>query len=102
MARQTPEERGSEAAERARTDQGPESGPDRGPGAHSGAEQQPHDRAVPGTASSREGYQTRGGTAHDEPLAGVEAEDDRAAREQRDRAREAERDTTRPRRDDTS
>lgn len=43
------------------------------PGAHSGAESQARDRVVPGTASAREGYQSQGGTAHGEPLSGVEA-----------------------------
>ncbi|MBW8792198.1 MAG: hypothetical protein JF597_00910 [Streptomyces sp.] len=43
------------------------------PGAHSGGESQAHNRLVPGTASAVEGYGTRGGTADDEPLAGVES-----------------------------
>ncbi|MFJ6386937.1 hypothetical protein ACIQJT_04950 [Streptomyces sp. NPDC091972] len=42
------------------------------PGAHSGAESQAHSRVVPGTASAAEGYGAPGGTADDEPLAGVE------------------------------
>ncbi|WP_199828849.1 hypothetical protein [Streptomyces sp. NRRL B-24085] len=42
------------------------------PGAHSGAESQAHSRVVPGTASAAEGYGPPGGTADDEPLAGVE------------------------------
>src|SRR5215203_4957501 len=45
------------------------------PGSHSGAESQPRDRIVPGTASAKEGYQTYGdgeaGTGSGEPLAGV-------------------------------
>ncbi|MGK5728555.1 hypothetical protein [Streptomyces sp. URMC 124] len=45
----------------------------RGPGAHSGQESQARERSVPGTASAREGYQTEGGTAHDEALEGVRA-----------------------------
>ncbi|MFL5998256.1 MAG: hypothetical protein ACJ736_28830 [Streptomyces sp.] len=43
------------------------------PGAHSGGESQADSRLVPGTASAVEGYGTRGGTADDEPLAGVES-----------------------------
>jgi hypothetical protein len=43
------------------------------PGAHSGGESQAQSRLVPGTASAVEGYGTRGGTADDEPLAGVES-----------------------------
>ncbi|MEU2514653.1 hypothetical protein [Streptomyces syringium] len=43
------------------------------PGAHSGQESRPRERSVPGTASTREGYPTPGGTAHDEPLEGVRA-----------------------------
>ncbi|MFI6436284.1 hypothetical protein [Streptomyces sp. NPDC050759] len=46
------------------------------PGAHSGGESQARSRLVPGTASAVEGYGTRGGTADDEPLAGVESTDD--------------------------
>ncbi|CAM5316510.1 hypothetical protein [Streptomyces canus] len=45
------------------------------PGAHSGDESQVHRRLVPGTASAVEGYAARGGTADDEPLAGVESTD---------------------------
>jgi hypothetical protein len=48
---------------------------DRGPGAHSGREDRPHDRRIPGTASAREGYQTEGGTAHGDPLEGLKRED---------------------------
>ncbi len=46
------------------------------PGASSGAESTAEDRAIPGTASSREGYQAEGGTAHDEALKGVEKQDE--------------------------
>ncbi|WP_274564663.1 hypothetical protein [Streptomyces spiramyceticus] len=50
---------------------------EKGPGAHSGAERQAQDRVVPGTASAREGYQTEGGTAGGESLAGVESHDEK-------------------------
>jgi hypothetical protein len=43
------------------------------PGAHSGAESQTQDRSVPGTASSKEGYQPERGTTAGKPLEGVEA-----------------------------
>ncbi|MBA2947384.1 hypothetical protein [Streptomyces himalayensis] len=59
---------GARARERARSQEEP--------GAHSGAESPAQDRAIPGTASSREGYQTEGGTAHDEALKGVEKQDE--------------------------
>ncbi|MEU3878207.1 hypothetical protein [Streptomyces sp. NPDC029704] len=42
------------------------------PGAHSGGESRARERSVPGTASAREGYQTKGGTAHGEALEGVQ------------------------------
>ncbi|GHD51240.1 hypothetical protein [Streptomyces galbus] len=42
------------------------------PGAHSGAESQARDRSVPGTASSKEGYQPDHGTTAGRPLEGVE------------------------------
>jgi hypothetical protein len=45
------------------------------PGSHSGAESQPQDRSIPGTASNREGYQTERGTTAGNPLEGVEAEE---------------------------
>ncbi|MFF8811686.1 hypothetical protein [Streptomyces pactum] len=77
MTQRSPEEKRREAAGQA--------SPDRGPGAHSGAERQPRDRAVPGTASNREGYTTEGGTAHGEQLAGVEA-DEETARPRPDRS----------------
>ncbi|WP_418960155.1 hypothetical protein [Streptomyces tritici] len=44
------------------------------PGASSGSEHQAKKRKVPGTASSREGYQHEG-TGAGEPLKGVEADD---------------------------
>ncbi|MBT2394954.1 hypothetical protein [Streptomyces sp. ISL-100] len=46
---------------------------EKGPGAHSGAERQAQERVVPGTASAREGYRTKGGTAGGESLEGVES-----------------------------
>ncbi|MEV8308769.1 hypothetical protein AB0P36_15820 [Streptomyces flavidovirens] len=46
---------------------------EKGPGAHSGAERQAQERVVPGTASAREGYSEKGGTAGGESLAGVES-----------------------------
>ncbi|MEU3778436.1 hypothetical protein AB0F11_35600 [Streptomyces sp. NPDC032472] len=55
------------------------------PGAHSGSESQAHERTVPGTAGAREGYH-RAGTGSGEPLKGVEAEQDRPAREAGDEA----------------
>jgi hypothetical protein len=48
---------------------------DRGPGAHSGREQQPQERTVPGTASATEGYNSRG-TGSGEPLQGVQKDDE--------------------------
>ncbi|MBZ4322439.1 hypothetical protein [Streptomyces huiliensis] len=45
-----------------------------GPGASSGAEETAHERTVPGTASAREGYGERGGTADGEALRGVRDE----------------------------
>ncbi|MEV4437152.1 hypothetical protein [Streptomyces sp. NPDC049585] len=42
------------------------------PGAHSGKESRARERSVPGTASAREGYQTKGGTARGEALEGVQ------------------------------
>jgi hypothetical protein len=48
-------------------------GTDEAPGAGSGAEDEPHERVVPGTASATEGYaHTDEGTADADPLAGVE------------------------------
>ncbi|QLE75669.1 hypothetical protein FGW37_32395 [Streptomyces rectiverticillatus] len=61
----------------------------RGPGAHSGQESQARERSVPGTASAREGYQTEGGTAHDEALEGVRV---RGERGEKDREKERTRD----------
>ncbi|WP_129843725.1 hypothetical protein [Streptomyces sp. RFCAC02] len=43
----------------------------RGPGAHSGHEDEAHDRVVPGTASAAEGY-TESATAQGDPLRGVQ------------------------------
>ena len=45
---------------------------DEEPGAHSGGESQARERVLPGTASAAEGYPSQGGTAQDDPLAGVE------------------------------
>ncbi|MFD7702774.1 hypothetical protein [Streptomyces caelestis] len=45
---------------------------DEEPGSHSGGESQAQERVVPGTASAAEGYRTEDGTAHGDPLAGVE------------------------------
>lgn len=55
------------------SDRKPRPRTEKGPGAHSGAEQQPQERVVPGTASAQEGYPTKGGTAGGESLAGVES-----------------------------
>jgi hypothetical protein len=45
------------------------------PGAHSGAESEPQDRVIPGTASAAEGYAgSSEGTAAGEPLDGLEVE----------------------------
>lgn len=44
---------------------------DEEPGAHSGGESQARERVLPGTASAAEGYPSEGGTAQDDPLAGV-------------------------------
>ncbi|GAB2746357.1 hypothetical protein [Streptomyces bullii] len=54
------------------------------PGAHSGAESQARERTIPGTASTKEGYQPTRGTVAGKPLEGVEAEeqDQRAADDQ--------------------
>ncbi|WP_067472078.1 hypothetical protein [Actinomadura hibisca] len=48
---------------------------DPGRGAHSGWEETPRDRVVPGTGSATEGYETEGGTRHGVPLEGVEDDD---------------------------
>ncbi|MER7520681.1 hypothetical protein [Streptomyces sp. NPDC126499] len=45
------------------------------PGASSGSERQAQERDVPGTASSKEGYQ-RAGTGEGEPLKGVETDEE--------------------------
>jgi hypothetical protein len=46
------------------------------PGAHSGAESQPRERTVPGTASAKEGYQPDRGTTAGKPLEGIEVTED--------------------------
>ncbi|MGW7288409.1 hypothetical protein ACWGH4_23305 [Streptomyces sp. NPDC054847] len=51
---------------------------DRGPGAHSGREQQPQERTVPGTASATEGYNSRG-TGSGESLEGVQKDDEESS-----------------------
>lgn len=50
----------------------------RGPGAHSGREQQPKERTVPGTASAAEGYRPHG-TGEGEALKGREKDDAQAS-----------------------
>ncbi|MGK5543911.1 hypothetical protein ACSNOH_04105 [Streptomyces sp. URMC 127] len=84
MARQQPRNARREPYERAR-DEGE-------PGAHSGQESRARERTVPGTASAREGYPSRGGTAHDEALEGVRAREEEAGKKgkakQQDRATE--------------
>jgi len=53
----------------------PEAGPaDRGPGSHSGLEDLPHERRIPGTASAEEGYAPDGGTRDDEAIRGLEVD----------------------------
>ncbi|MET9180840.1 hypothetical protein ABZX88_21835 [Kitasatospora aureofaciens] len=47
-----------------------------GVGGSSGAEAQPRERTVPGTASAREGYQPDHGTGSGSPLEGVEIDPD--------------------------
>ncbi|MEU3851106.1 hypothetical protein [Streptomyces sp. NPDC029554] len=49
------------------------------PGSHSGAESQAQDRSLPGTASSKEGYQPERGTSAGNPLDGIETEEGAAA-----------------------
>ncbi|MFF8670195.1 hypothetical protein [Streptomyces sp. NPDC015242] len=49
------------------------------PGSHSGAESQAQDRSIPGTASSKEGYQPERGTTAGKPLEGIESEEGAAA-----------------------
>ncbi|CAL9336825.1 hypothetical protein [Streptomyces sp. enrichment culture] len=49
------------------------------PGSHSGAESQAQDRSIPGTASSKEGYQPERGTTAGKPLEGIEAEEGTAS-----------------------
>ncbi|GAA4934633.1 hypothetical protein ACFPM3_05300 [Streptomyces coeruleoprunus] len=50
------------------------------PGAHSGRENQPARRDVPGTAGVTEGYRPEEGTAGGQALKGVEAEDTAATK----------------------
>ncbi|MEU1894168.1 hypothetical protein [Streptomyces pristinaespiralis] len=61
--------------DRERGDREYEQRADRGPGAHSGREQQPQERTVPGTASATEGYES-GGTAGGETLRGVQRDEE--------------------------
>lgn len=49
---------------------------DEEPGAHSGRESQAQERSIPGTASAKEGYDPRHGTAAGEPLEGVETDEE--------------------------
>ncbi|MFI9202875.1 hypothetical protein [Streptomyces sp. NPDC053048] len=79
MARQQPKKTSQDPYGRARDP--------KEPGSHSGGESQARERTVPGTASAREGYQTEGGTAHDEALEGVRARGGRAKKD-KERAKE--------------
>ncbi|MGK5628851.1 hypothetical protein [Streptomyces sp. URMC 123] len=64
MTKRSPKEpKNPRAAERARDESEP--------GAHSGAESTARDRSIKGTASSTEGYRTKGGTGHGDALEGV-------------------------------
>lgn len=60
----------------------PESGEaDRGPGSHSGLEDRPHPRVIPGTAGAAEGYAAEapgpeGGTRQGDPLKGREIDEE--------------------------
>ncbi|GAA2728469.1 hypothetical protein [Actinocorallia aurantiaca] len=59
----------------------PEGDPaDRGPGSHSGLEERPRPRVIPGTAGAAEGYAAEapgpeGGTRQGDPLKGREADE---------------------------
>ncbi|WP_198653133.1 hypothetical protein [Actinocorallia populi] len=60
----------------------PEGDPaDRGPGAHSGLEERPRPRVIPGTGSAAEGYAAEapgpeGGTRQGDPLKGRETDEE--------------------------